>query len=88
MIASGFPKEVRARAVGLYWGMRSFAFFPAPVVAYLLWREWGPDVAFLAGGSIGMLGTLWFWISVRARPAPLEMAAKTPAEGRSEGAAP
>ena len=43
LIASGFPPEVRARAVGLYWGLRSFAFCPAPIVAALLWRRIGPD---------------------------------------------
>lgn len=67
MIASGFPPEVRARAVGLYWGLRSFAFFPAPIIAYLLWKHFGPDTTFLIGGGIGLLGTAWFWISVRCR---------------------
>ncbi|HEY3323957.1 MAG TPA: MFS transporter [Planctomycetota bacterium] len=64
MIASGFPPEIRARAIGLYWGLRSFAFFPAPIVAYVLWRNFGPDTTFLIGGSIGMLGTLWYWLRV------------------------
>ncbi|MFH0939922.1 MAG: MFS transporter [Planctomycetota bacterium] len=68
MIASGFPKEVRARAVGLYWGLRSFAFFPAPIVAYVFWKHFGPDWTFLAGGALGMLGVAWFWISVRCAP--------------------
>ena len=67
MIASGFPPEVRARAVGLYWGLRSFAFFPAPIIAYVLWKHFGPDATFLIGGGIGLLGTAWFWISVRCR---------------------
>lgn len=65
MITSGFPNEVRARAVGLYWGMRSFAFFPAPIAAYLLWSRIGPDYTFLIGGTLGMLGTLYFWIMVQ-----------------------
>ncbi len=65
MIASGFPDHVRARAVGLYWGLRSFAFFPAPIAAYLLWRWAGPDCTFLIGGTIGMLGTLYFWTAVQ-----------------------
>jgi MFS family permease len=67
LIASGFPPEVRARAVGLYWGLRSFAFFPAPVVAYFLWTRIGPDATFLVGGAIGMLGNVWFWLRVRAK---------------------
>ena len=60
LIASGFPPEVRARAVGLYWGLRSFAFCPAPIVAALLWHRIGPDYTFLIGGGIGLLGTLWY----------------------------
>ena len=67
LIASGFPPEVRARAVGLYWGLRSFAFCPAPIVAALLWRRIGPDYTFLIGGGIGLLGTLWYTISGRFR---------------------
>jgi MFS-type transporter involved in bile tolerance (Atg22 family) len=65
MIASGFPPEYRARAVGLYWGLRSFAFFPAPIIAYLLWTHFGPDVTFLVGGGIGLVGTAWFWLRVK-----------------------
>jgi hypothetical protein len=33
LISTGFPPAVRARAVGLYWGLRSFAFCPAPLAA-------------------------------------------------------
>jgi MFS family permease len=65
LIAGGFPKEVRARAVGLYWGLRSFAFCPAPLVAYLLWGWLGPEATFLIGGVIGMAGAAWFWRRVK-----------------------
>jgi MFS family permease len=57
LITTGFAPEIRARAVGVYWGFRSFAFFPAPIVAALLWNWIGPDATFLIGGSIGLLGT-------------------------------
>jgi MFS family permease len=60
LISGGFPPEVRARAVGLYWGIRSFAFCPAPLVAAFLWSKAGPDVTFLVGGAIGLVGTVWF----------------------------
>ncbi len=65
LISTGFPPEVRARAVGLYWGLRSFAFCPAPLVAAYLWNKLGPDDTFLIGGAIGLLGTLWFAIANR-----------------------
>jgi MFS family permease len=57
LITAGFPPEHRARGVGLYWGLRSFAFFPAPFVAALLWRTIGPDATFLTGGCVGLAGT-------------------------------
>jgi MFS family permease len=65
LISMGFAPEIRARAVGLYWGLRSFAFCLAPVVAAGLWRRLGPDRTFLIGGTIGLLGTLWYFISAR-----------------------
>jgi MFS family permease len=60
LITTGFDPDIRARGVGLYWGLRSFAFFPAPIVAALLWRLVGPDLTFLIGGAIGLAGTAWF----------------------------
>jgi hypothetical protein len=63
MITSGFPAEVRARGVGIYGGLRSFAFFPAPVVAALLWRQIGPEATFLLGGGIGLVGTGWYGLT-------------------------
>ena len=60
LITTGFAADVRARGVGLYWGLRSFAFFPAPIVAALLWRSIGPDLTFLIGGAVGLAGTMWF----------------------------
>jgi len=62
LITTGFPPEIRARAVGLYWGLRSFAFFPAPVVAAFLWSRIGPDATFLIGGCIGLVGTSWYMV--------------------------
>jgi hypothetical protein len=67
LISTGFPPEVRARAVGLYWGLRSFAFCPAPLVAAYLWNRIGPDKTFLIGGGIGLVGTMWFVINNRRR---------------------
>ena len=61
LISSGFPPEVRARGIGLYWGVRSFAFCPAPLVAAWLWTRAGPDVTFLAGGAIGLCGTAFYF---------------------------
>jgi MFS family permease len=66
-IAAGMPPEIRARAVGLYWGLRSFFFCPAPLAAWWLWERFGPEAAFLTGGAIGLCGTAWFVARVRLR---------------------
>ena len=71
MISGGFSSEIRARAIGLYWGLRSFAFCPAPLISYLLWRWLGPQATFLIGGIVGMLGTAWFWLRVKCEPETL-----------------
>jgi MFS family permease len=68
LISGGFPKETRARSIGLYWGLRSFAFCPAPLVSFYLWRTLGPEMTFLIGGMIGMAGTVWFWTRVNTSP--------------------
>jgi len=65
LISLGLPPDIRARGVGLYWGLRSFAFCPAPFVSYLLWQAIGPEATFLIGGGVGLIGTAWFWIRVR-----------------------
>jgi len=70
LIATGFPAEHRARAIGLYWGLRSFAFCPAPFVAAYLWTHIGADATFLIGGGIGLAGTLWYAVSNRLAAAP------------------
>ena len=67
MISMGFAPEIRARAVGLYWGLRSFAFCPAPLVAAALWLWIGPDLTFLIGGGIGLAGTAGYVLSARSR---------------------
>jgi MFS family permease len=70
LITTGFEPHVRARAVGVYWGLRSFAFFPAPIVAALLWKWIGPDKTFLIGGTIGLAGTIFFSATRLRRKAP------------------
>jgi hypothetical protein len=60
LITTGFAPEIRARAVGIYWGVRSFSFFPAPMVAAVLWWWIGPEWTFLIGGTIGLIGTALF----------------------------
>jgi MFS family permease len=67
-ITTGMPPEIRARAVGLYWGLRSLLFCPAPLVAVWLWSHAGPEATFLTGGCIGLAASLWLLLRVRLRP--------------------
>ena len=55
LISGGFAPEIRARAVGLYWGLRSCAYCPAPLVAVFLWSTIGPERTFLIAGGIGLI---------------------------------
>ncbi len=66
-ITTGLPPGIRARAAGWYWGLRSFAFCPAPLAAWWTWARFGPDAAFLAGGVLGLAATALFWLRVRLR---------------------
>jgi MFS family permease len=68
LIVAGFPADIRARGVGLYWGLRSLAFCPAPLLSYFLWSSLGPEATFLIGGALGMLGTAWFAFRVSCKP--------------------
>ena len=63
LISGGFAPEIRARAVGLYWGLRSFAYCPAPLVAVLLWSTIGPERTFLIAGGVGLIGTVAYAIA-------------------------
>ncbi|MHB9097767.1 MAG: MFS transporter [Syntrophales bacterium] len=67
LIVTEFPADIRARGVGLYWGLRSLAFCPAPLLSYFLWSSLGPEATFLIGGALGMLGTAWFAFRVTCR---------------------
>jgi MFS family permease len=64
-ITAGLPEGIRARAVGWYWGLRSFAFCPAPLAAWWLWDRFGPEAAFLTGGALGLAATVVFWLRVK-----------------------
>ncbi len=68
LITSLFPAEYRARGVGLYWGWRAFAIFPAPLVGAFLWQAFGPRTLLWCAFALGALGSAAFWIAARSRP--------------------
>ena len=58
----------RARFVGLYYFVRSLAITPAALVGGALWKI-TPSLPFLVAGSIGLVGTIIFALTVDERDA-------------------
>jgi len=73
-ITSLFPAEYRARGVGLYWGWRAFAIFPAPIVGALIWQRFGPHVLLWCAFAMGVLGSALFWGFARGGTIPVSNA--------------
>jgi MFS family permease len=61
LITSLLPPEVRARGVGLYWGIRSFAMCSAAPVGAAIWYWWGPEELFYIAFALGALGAGVFY---------------------------
>jgi MFS family permease len=61
MITSLFPPDVRARGVGLYWGLRSFAMAPASLLGAALWFWWGLRVLLLSAFAVGAVGAAVYY---------------------------
>jgi len=65
LITESFPEAYRARGVGLYWGSRAFAIFPAPIVGALLWQRFGPRPLLWTACAVGLAGAALFAITTR-----------------------
>jgi MFS family permease len=70
LITSLFPAEYRARGVGLYWGWRAFAIFPAPIVGALIWQAAGPHALLWTAFGVGVVGSLMFALGTRGSQRP------------------
>jgi MFS family permease len=62
MITSLVPEEVRARGVGLYWGLRSFAICTAPLVGAVIWHFAGPQALLVTASGLGAIGAGVFYL--------------------------
>jgi MFS family permease len=58
----------RARSIGLYYFVRSLAITPAALLGGALWKI-TPSLPFLVAGSIGIIGTIIFAVTVDERDA-------------------
>ena len=64
MITSLMPEAIRAKGIGLYWGIRSFAFCSSSIVGALIWMKWGPEVLLVAASIIGFIGAGVFYLLI------------------------
>jgi predicted MFS family arabinose efflux permease len=70
LITSLLPPEVRARGVGLYWGIRSFAICTASLAGAGLWFAFGPDTLLYVAFGCGCVGAGLFFLMCRTPAAP------------------
>jgi MFS family permease len=62
LITSLMPAATRARGVGLYWGLRSFAIAPAPIAGAAIWHTCGPVALLHFAFLLGALGAAVFYL--------------------------
>jgi predicted MFS family arabinose efflux permease len=65
LITTHIAEGVRARGVGLYWGLRSVAICPAALAGAALWVAFGPEVVFVTAFAAGVVGAGVFYLLVR-----------------------
>jgi MFS family permease len=65
LITTLLPEEVRARGVGLYWGLRAFAICPAALAGAAAWYAFGPTAMLLAASALGGVGAALFYLLCR-----------------------
>ena len=67
LITSLMPEGVRARGVGLYWGVRSFALCTAAPVGAAIWYEFGPHILLYTAFVLGCVGAAVYYLLARER---------------------
>jgi MFS family permease len=73
LITSLMPEPVRARGVGLYWGVRGFAICTASLVGAFIWQRLGPDALLYTAFAFGCVGAVVYYALCRTRvPAAIE----------------
>jgi MFS family permease len=71
LITSLMPEPVRARGVGLYWGLRSFALCWATLVGVGLWLTFTPQVMLYCAFALGCCGAAIFYLFARQEAPPV-----------------
>jgi MFS family permease len=72
VITSLMPDNVRARGVGLYWGVRSFVLCWAAPVGAIVWYLLGPQALLYTAFGLGCMGGLVYFFFCRGIALPDE----------------
>jgi predicted MFS family arabinose efflux permease len=70
MITMSLPEPIRARGVGLYWGVRGFAICTSALVGAWLWQSGGPQLLFVTAFAMGVLGVVVYYLFCNVAPSP------------------
>lgn len=62
LITSSMPEPVRARGVGLYWGLRCFVICWSSIVGAVIWFYFGPEMLFYIACALGCVGAAIFYL--------------------------
>lgn len=65
LITSLLPEAMRARAIGMYWGLRAFGICWSSLVGAVLWVWLGPEPLFYIAFALGVAGAGVFYGRVR-----------------------
>jgi predicted MFS family arabinose efflux permease len=71
LITSLMPEPVRARGVGLYWGVRSFAICTASLAGAVIWFLFGPQMLLYVAFALGCVGAALFYLFCRSPSVPM-----------------
>lgn len=80
MITMSLPEPIRARGVGLYWGVRGFAICTSALVGAWLWQWGGPTLLFTTAFVMGVLGVLVYYLFFTMPLAPAVVDAEATAK--------
>src|SRR5712692_1753594 len=61
LITSSMPEPVRARGVGLYWGVRSFLICWSSIAGAVIWFQFGPQMLLYVAFGLGCIGAGLFY---------------------------
>jgi MFS family permease len=75
-VADLVPEQLRGRAYGMFYAAVGVAALPASIVFGLLWKRFGPRVAFLTGAALALVAAIALWAAtagMRSTPRTREL---------------